>query len=171
MGETEVPLGLLFYVEAEDRQKVKRSLEDLAEVLVEDGVDFHPDELGGVPVWLIEDEGAEITVGYGFIEDFAFVGSSLNMIELAVDSASLSESALFTRVIRQLPGKNRGYLYLDVVRGIEMFYDTMDVYDQDRFDEEIRPHVESIRAIGVASEPMAPSGTVRGVLFVDTRDD
>ena len=66
---------------------------------------------------------------------------------------------------------DQGYIYVDVQRGIETLYEMMDDYDRENFDEEIRPYVESILSIGLASKPMTREGILGGVLFVHTDRD
>ena len=162
-----VPMGVLFYIELEDRESVERILEDLFQEM---DLQLDEDEIDRVPVWLAEDENAGITIGYGFVEDYVFVGTSRNMIRLAVEArdAPLADNPAFRKAVKPLPQDNRGYLYVDVRELVDTLYREMDDDDQENFDATIRPYIESILSISNAAQSMDRHGVVRGVLFVQT---
>ena len=170
LGE-DVPVGLLLFIEIEDRTQIEQSLEDLADALAEDGyLDFYQDEVNRVPVWFLGDEEADVAVGYGFVKDYLFIGTSKNVIELATDTggSALADSKRFQTAVKPLPGGSSGYVYVDVQQSVEVIYRTLDDYDRDEFDENIRPYIESLLAISLATEPMDNNGVLGGALFVYT---
>jgi hypothetical protein len=169
-GSEEVPLGLLLFIEVEDRARVELSLKDLVGELVQGGDDLQEDEFDGVPVWLLEDPYNDITLGYGFVEGFLFIGTSRDVIRLAAEmgDSPLADSKLFQTAVKPLPGHNHGYVYVDVQQSVRTFNQTLDDYDKEEFNATIRPYIESIRAISMATEPMDENGVLHGVLFVHT---
>jgi len=174
LGNEDLPIGLLLFVQLKDQSRVEQSLEDLSRALSQDSsLDFYQDEVNGVPVWLLENEEENTTFGYGFTKNTLFVGTSNDMVRLATQSkdSPLANNKLFRKAIRPLPGKNHGYVYVDVQRGVRMIYQTMDDDAQEKFDASVRPYIESIQALGMATEPMDGKGRLRGVLFLYAETD
>ena len=168
-GEGDVPIGGLLYVETDDTRRAEETLEDLASEMADElEFDFYPDEINRVQVWLLEDPYYDTALGYGFVKTNLFIATSRYMLELAVEGTRLSDNRLFQTTIRQLPRQSTGYIYIDVQGAIAALYREMDDWEQDEFDESIRPYVESVLSIGIASKPMTSDGLREGVLFVHT---
>jgi hypothetical protein len=170
-GDETTPLGLLLFAEVDDRTRVQTSLEDIAGALtVDSGVYLQPEEIDGVPVWLLQDDYAETAIGYGFVDDFLFFGSSANMVRLAIEGSdsALSDSRLFQTASRHLPNGVRGSTYVDVEQGLMTLYRAMDEFEKEDFNEEVRPYVGSIRAVTMGTTPMDKRGVLKGTLFVCT---
>jgi hypothetical protein len=164
-----MPIGGLLFVETDDTQRAEETLEDLASQMADElEFDFYPDEINRVQVWLLEDPYYDTALGYGFIKNDLFIATSRYMLELAAEGTRLSDNRVFKATIRQLPRQSTGYIYVDVQGAIAALYREMDDWEQDNFDESIRPYVESVVAIGMASKPMTDDGLREGVLFVYT---
>lgn len=170
-GDEMTPIGLLLLVEVDNRRQFQEDLEDAADSLtMAGGVYAYDDRVDGVPVWFLQDDYGEVIIGYGFVDDFIFFASSREMVELAVEgrASPLSDCRLFQTAVRHLPGKLRGHAYVDVERALTTIYRTMDDFDRGEFNEQIRPYVESIRAVSMGTKPMNNKGVLEGALFVCT---
>lgn len=170
-GDETTPLGLLMFAEVDDQRRVQRSLEDAAWALtMGSGVYLQSDEIDGVPVWLLQDDYAEMIIGYGFVDNFLFFGSSTRMVQLAIEGreAPLSDSRLFQATSRHLPKGVRGSTYVNVEQGLMTIYRTMDEFEKAEFNEEVRPYVDSVRAVTIGTTPMDKRGVLKGTLFVCT---
>jgi hypothetical protein len=170
-GDETVWLGFLLFIEADERALVERNLDDLASALSQDSdIYLYQDEINRVPVWLLEDRYEGTTLGYGFMGDFLFIGTSRDMIRLATpaENSSLADNELFRAAVKPLPGKSRGYVYVNVQQSVRTAYQAMDDHAREEFNTTARPYMESIRAISMAAEPMDKKGVLRGVLFVHT---
>ena len=168
----EVPLGLLFFVQAENTAHVERSLDGLASSFAqEEGLEFYTDFFNGVEVQVMQQQSVNFVWGYGFLEDTLFVGTSRNMLNQAAsgNQISLADNELFQAAIEPLPNDSQGYLYLDVQEAVRLIYQAMSDREKEDFNAEIRPYVSSIQALTLATEPMDKDGSSRGVLFVLTQ--
>lgn len=92
------------------------------------------------------------------------------MLHLAAEAEdfALAENRLFQAAMNPLPADSRGYVYVDVQQSIRTISKALDDEYKDEFNATIRPYIESICAISMATEPMDENGVLRGVLFVHT---
>lgn len=170
-GDEMTPVGLLLFMEVDNRRRLQDNLEDAVNALtMGGGVYTYADEIDGVPVSFLEDEYGEVTIGYGFVEDFLFLGSSREIVELAIAGreSPLSDSRLFQTAVQQLPGKVRGHGYVNVEDVLTTIYRAMDDFDREQFNEQTRAYVESVRAVSIGTKPMNKNGILEGALFVCT---
>lgn len=111
-------------------------------------------------------------LGYGFVENVLFIGTSEEMLELAAKGADspLAANELFQATVKPLPADSRGYAYVDVEQSVRIISRTLGDDERGAFNTTIRPYLESVRAIGMAAGPMDENGLLRGVLFVRTEN-
>ena len=169
-GDPDIPLSLLLLVEAEDRNLVERKVAQVADALAYSAVTggFRTQEIGGVKMQIIEDEYSGGVIGYGFVSDFLVIGTSWDALEAAVGAweYSLSKDATFKKVTSPLPDKNSGYFYLDVEQALEIIHDALSPYDQEQFDQNVRPFLDPIRAVALATRQSAKGEMRQGTLFI-----
>jgi hypothetical protein len=134
------------------------------------GLYTYDEEIGGVPVWFLQDDYGEMTIGYGFVGDFLFFGSSTDIVRLAVEGrdSPLSDNTLFKTATEPLQRNLRGRVYVDVEQGLTNVYRAMDDFDKEAFNTDVRPYVDSIRAVAIGTKPMNDKGVLEGSLFVCT---
>lgn len=170
-GIADAPAGILFLFGIEDRQLVEDRLSSLAALIAQDAsLDLRLDEINDVTVWLLEDPGTELAIGFGFVDDAVFLASSRKMVEIATASggSKLVDSPLFQAATGPLPRQCRGQSYVDVHEALQLAYALLDETDRQQFDEKVRPYIEPVLALGIATEPMDKAGVLRGTLFVHT---
>jgi hypothetical protein len=174
LGDTDVPIGLVALFDMAHRADAERSADELGD-LFSGLVGGQPvaAELDGAQVWMVQDSYGGGSLSYGVVGDKLVVASSLDLARQVVESAgeSLAESDRFREAVKPLPGRNRGYMYVDVelaVRALDWMLDDM---ARREFNESVRPYVQGVRTVALAAEPMDADGIVRGVLFVCSTGD
>jgi len=171
LGQAEIPVGILFLFQIEDRQLMESTLGALAPAIAQDAyVDLRSDEINGATVWLLEDPSSEAAIGFGLTDDAMFLASSRNMLAVATASggSELVDSALFQAATGPLPHPCRGQGYVDVHGALELADAFLGEADREQFDTIVRPYIEPILALSTAAEPMDKTGALRGTVFVHT---
>jgi hypothetical protein len=170
-GDKDIPFGLLFYAQVDDRPRVEQSLLNLIEATIQDEeVYMYKDEFNNRDVWLLESRHNEVEVGYGFIGDTLFIGSSRHTLRAASQTGDdhLSENQLFQSTVSVLP-ESRGVIYVDVQEMIQAYYPMMSTREKELFNRDIRPYIESIQAIAMTTGDLDGEGWLHGTLFMYTR--
>jgi len=170
-GEYETPIAGFSILEASDMEKAHSSLEDVAEVIEEMMyVEFEDEEIGDLEMQVIVDTYSdEIVAGYGFTDEHVIIGVTESGLETATntDVEPITNDEVFQAVRAHLPSDNTGYMYVNVDKTWRLIYDTMSEYDQEYFDEDTRPYLEPIKAIGLAGTKLDPQqGLSQATLFI-----
>jgi len=168
-GDPDTPLNLLLLIEAEDRDLVERKMALVADALAYSSGDvFETQKIGGIQVQAMEDDYGEGFIGYGFVGDFLVIGTSRNTIEAAATArqSPLSDNTTFNKTCSPLPDKNNGYFYLDVEQATNIIYAAFSAYDREEFDRDVRPFLDPIKAVALATRQPVKGETGQGTLFI-----
>jgi len=170
-GIEDVPIGGFAVFEIDDQEKAKDSLEDIVGALEEmAGFELEDKDIGDVEMQVLQDPyGEEIILGYGFTDEHLVIGFSEDALEEATndDIRSITADETFKKVQKHLPGKTGGCVYVNVEAVWRLAYRSMSDYDKENFNEEIRPFLEPIVAIGMGAPPTDPEkGISQGTLFI-----
>jgi hypothetical protein len=169
----ELSLGGFAVFEIEDQQEAENVLENIARVLEESVyLSFQERVIGGVEMQVLLDPYTdEITLGYGFTSGHLVIGVTEDALEQAVadDFRSIAVDETFKKVQAHLPSEAGGYLYSNIEAGWRLAYESMSTWEQQDFDESVRPTVEPFKAIGIAAVPTDPrKGIIQRTIFVYT---
>jgi hypothetical protein len=166
-----VPVGGFGILEAGDMEAAQEAMEDLTTMLEEEMyMEFEEEEIGGVEMQvIIEPYSEEIMGGYGFTDRDVIIGFTEDALEMAVDDSGdpIANDETFEKVRAYLPSNNNGYIYANVEGIWQLVRDNMSEYEQEDFDENSRPFLEPIKAIGMAAGQTDPQqGYVLATLFI-----
>jgi hypothetical protein len=167
-GDIQLPATGYFAFDSENQDAAESAMENIAEVFeMNVGLMFESEEIGGADWQVIQNPGTgDVLGGYTFIEGelFIAIGSS------AVASASgdipgpISETSAFEAVYNNLPVPNSGYFYINLEEVTSLAEDMGATADPDA--EEVINNLESVPAIGAASQPgLDEEGVNRSRLF------
>jgi hypothetical protein len=167
-GNQDIPVGLLLLAQVDDPNRVRSHLIQMFEQLgrADGDVVFYQDEMDRIPVWFLEEVSGE-SVGFGFLDETLFLGTSRDVLRTAVRAGrvSLANRELFQAATRPLSDQGSSYLYLDVTIGLRLL-DRLLADNGLREHEELRPYLEQMRAISAVTTPMDQAGVVQGVVYV-----
>lgn len=142
--------GLVFMIEASDRELAKRTLTQLDET-VESRYRFRVTDaqLGGTDVINWQSPFAAITITRGWLDDeVAFLGfNNVTKNMVPEPSNSLENLDVFRQATASQPNANTGYFFIN----LEEFVQARDQLPVPTFPEEQAAFVDAIRAIGVTT--------------------
>lgn len=168
-GDEELPFSLLFYTQVAG---VKTFQQDLSKLLaaLSLGVGFSLQEhtFGSVPVWLVGEPNQEMTIGFGFIQDVLFIGTSSQALQWAAQGPQepLADDPLFKAAVVHLP-ESRGLSYINVADLVGLFYNLLNESEQQDFNETIQPRIDSIQSIAITSGELNDDDWMLGTLFMN----
>ncbi|MGQ9626331.1 MAG: DUF3352 domain-containing protein [Anaerolineae bacterium] len=169
MGQKDVPLGLLILVEIKDKKMAQDKMEKIAGALAEQLM-AQPKEvyISGVKMHTLSVPSENITLGYGFIEDFLAIGTSRQILRQAVEAPDhpIKEMEELQAAIEPLPAHNTGYIYLDIQKTFELITRTMPPSERLDFQREVLPYVQPFRAFSSANMVMEEGKIMYGRLFI-----
>lgn len=170
-GIEDVPLGGFAIFEVDDQEGAEDTLKDIVDVLEKYAyLEFKDEDISGVEMQVLMDpDSEEIILGYGFTDEHVIIGFAEDALEKAIDDdiQSIADDETFKTVRKHLPRRTGGYFYVNVEATWRLAYKNMSDWDQDNFDENVRPFLEPIKAIGIAAPPTDPEkGISQGTLFL-----
>ena len=170
-GIKDAPVGGFAVFEVDDQEEAEDTLEDITRVLeLMAGWRLEGKEIGDVEMQVLRDAySEEITLGYGFTDEHLVIGFSEDALEEATndDIRSITADETFKKVQKHLPSETGGCVYVNVEAVWRLAYRSMSDYDKENFNEEIRPFLEPIVAIGMGAPPTDPKkGVSQGTLFI-----
>lgn len=172
-GES-LPVDFVFLTQVENTPQVENSLADLFIWFAQDSRDqFYKDSISGNKVWIYEDQSGNNLWGYSLLDNMLLASTSTNSLQAILEGQadSLANGEAFQAALKPLPKNNQGYLYLDVQEAIRLAYNQMSDQEKRTFNKEMRPYVDAIQTLSMASEPLNKDGTLRGVFFILTNGD
>ena len=148
--ELAIPISAFALIGSQDMEAAQDAIEELVELAEDEGADLGDEEIEGVEMQVLE-EGGEIIFGYGFTEAYVVLGFLEDGLEAAVasDVESIADDDTFRHVQANLPRDSSVYVYLDIEGIWQLVYDNMSEWEQDDFDDNTRPYLEPIKAIGM----------------------
>jgi hypothetical protein len=168
LGDTTTPFSFLMLIEARDQRTAESTMTKIASTLEsQSSVSFRDETIGGSRFRTMGD--GSVTLGYGFIKNTLVIGGSRRALEAAAEAVAtpLANDDRFKTATAPLPRRNGGYLYLDAERVWQMLYRRMSDSEQKDFDLNVRPHLEGLQTIAVASEqPASADDLQRGSVFI-----
>lgn len=164
----EVPVSVLLFAAAEDPRRVGEFLQRLGTAVAQSGqADFYEEEINRVPVWLLEDNADDATLGYGVLGNNVFIGTSYDILRAATlaQNSSLSDSRRFKVTTDPLPRQQRNLLYIDIQQSLRVLER---VGELEAIGDEEWDLVRSVEALSLSVEPLDAQGNLHGVLFLMT---
>jgi hypothetical protein len=151
------PIGGYLLIGTEDMNLAQEKVAKLVDLVAQEMfVEFQSQTISGHEMQIILDPFTEsVTGGYGFWDDY-FVAGYLEDALLAAFGApndSVSNSSYFQAVSSRLPGQNYGYFYVDIDAVQRLVESEMSEFEREDYENDIRPFVDPLRALGVASSP------------------
>jgi hypothetical protein len=174
--DEEIPVGGFAIFEVDDQKEAEDVIEGIVDIVEELAfVEFGHAGINDVEMQVLMDPYTEeIILGYGFTDEHLVIGFTEDALEAAVDDdiRSIADDETFKRVQKHLPSKTGGYFYVNIEAIWRLAYNSMSEYDKEAFNEEIRPFLGPIRAIGVAASPPDPEkGIGQSTLFIYISED
>jgi hypothetical protein len=168
---TGLPVGGLLVIEAADRPAVEARVAKITEALARQGVTFAPRQVGGATMQVVEGRGGLPGAGYGYVDDFLVVGSSLGALGQAADvgAGALPATPRFRAIRAALPDRARDLTYLDMnaIRRIAGAIVAMQSErDRENYRRQVEPWLRPLAAIGSANAVTTPDGAARSTLFL-----
>lgn len=170
-GEEDIPFGLLFYVRVDDLENFQVDFNRVLQMMADgSGLDLYQERTNNIDTVYLEDSYGNMTLGYGFIQDVLFVGTSANMLELAARGPSqpLAANPIFQAAMDPLP-EDRGSYYFDVAEIMRMYYNLLSEGERQDFNQNVRPYVDSIQSIGVSTGELKKQDWLYGSVFINTK--
>lgn len=152
------PLGGYLLIGTDDVELAQQKVDKLAELLSQEMfIEFESRTVGGQEMQVITDPvSQEIMGGYGFWEDF-FVAGYLEDALVSAFAASddpIVNSTSFKAVTDRLPDENYGYFYVNIDAIQRLVEAEMPEFDREDYENEVRPFIDPIKALGMASGPV-----------------
>jgi hypothetical protein len=169
----DVPFGLLFLAEIENPDDLAYSLQTLVQFLEYEGdISVSDQNVEGLTFTFLRDPWDAFNIGYTLDGDLLVIGSSLAVLRaFARGQDTLMDQDLCRDVIDHLAGDASDYLYVDAQELIRALYRTMGESQRRDFDEEARPYLGSVSAIGLAVEPLDRNGMLHGSFLIYTTSE
>ncbi len=170
-GIEDIPVGGVAIFEIDDQKEAEDALTGIADAVEALAfLEFERKAINDVEMQVLRDPYTEeIILGYGFTANHLVIGLMEGALGVAVDDdiRSIADDETFKRVQRHLPPKTGGYFYVNVEAIWQLVYENMPGWEQEDFDETVRPFLEPIKAIGSAASPTDPrKGLGQGTLFI-----
>ncbi len=165
------PIGLYSLLEFDDAEAAGTALDNIFEIAGNlGGLGHGSTEINQVEMQTLYDwYSEEVILGYGLTDEYVIIGFPEEALETATGEivAPIAGEATFQRVRTHLPDSVTNYVYVDAGRVWQLIYETMSPWDQENFDQEMRPFLEPIEAIGIASPPAdLDRGISRGSIYI-----
>lgn len=170
------PVSFLFLAEisGRDQRDVEQAMQDIVVSWTEDGdVELDTRSINGVEMQILEDSYFDFAFGYGMIDDYLVVGTSMETLRSAADAKKhpLAKDEAYRQSSKQLPGDNHGVFYLDVEKLVRFLRRSMDGYSRQNFEDEIKPYLDPLVSISGTSLPADKKGLQRTVLYLQLADE
>ncbi len=151
-GHEFMPLGAFATFEVSDVGRGQAAMDELMGAFVALGeVQFESRDIHGVKMQVFEDPYQDMALGYGFTDDRLVIGFMEEALRDTVDREldPITQDSTFQSVREHLPAETMGYLYVNVERIWQLIRDNMLGDEKQSFDEDVRPYLEPVKALGV----------------------
>jgi hypothetical protein len=134
------------------------------------GIEIVQDEFNNIEVWQLDASG-ELELGYGFIDDTLFIGSSRYALRMAAnaDANPLSRVNAYIHSTEPLMD-NRGLFYFNAEEAIQLIYRNLSTYEQGSFDKDVRPYIDSIQSVAISTGPLNKDNWLHGTIFIKIKE-
>ena len=160
--ELEGAVDGLFLASLEDPEEIEDALDSLTDWLEDEGIDTDKESIGEYDAVTIEmdqfDEDAleDYEVGYLISDDWLALGTTVDSLEFFHDAVkgdmdSLNTASKYSALSVLTPTPLHFLMYADIGGIIEMVEDALDEDDEEDYEDNVRPFVENLSALMVAS--------------------
>ena len=169
------PVSFLFLSEirGRDQNDVEQTMDDLfARLADSSGAKVGVRSINGIEMKTIEENHSGLVFGYGMVDDYLVVGTSLGTLRSAADARDnpLADDEIFRAAVKQLPKNNHGIFYLNVNQMVRFLKRSLDGYERRNFEDDVAPYLEPLSAISGASLPLDKKGYQRSILYLQFAD-
>jgi hypothetical protein len=163
--------SFILLAEVEDQDYLSKELDRSFGFLAREAdLDFYEDSINRVPFWVVEDRWTNRALGFGFLEDTLILADSYEALRRVTRTGqnTLADAPLYQQATKSLPAGSRSHFYIDVQQAMHIMESSMDTAELRQYEREIRPYLQSIRAISGAMQHMDSNGTMHGAIYVVT---
>jgi len=166
MGNITIPTTGYFALQPLDREAAEDGLANIQSVL-EQQLPLQTETIGAVE-WNVvqEPQSGQIFGGFGFAGDDLVIAVGETALEAAASGGEnpITADATFQTVRNNLPGPEKGMVYLDVQTALDMMEQAG--LDVPQSGTEERQNLEPMQAFGLSGNPTEQTGVFRSRLFL-----
>jgi hypothetical protein len=149
------PVGGYVLIETADVADTRKRVEKVAAAIEKDGdIPLEAETVDNLEVEAVLDPfSGDFYGGYTFHENYFVMGYTEDAFKAIGQAAQepLANSPNFKLLQSKLPKSNYGYFYLDVDRARKVIEAQMGEYEQEDYEQEVRPFLEPLHAMGASA--------------------
>ena len=167
------PVGGYALIGGDDAKTVEDKVNNLLATYSEkqgSPMPFQKQTIGGHEMNTIPDPQTDkMMAGYGFWDNYLVIGYQEDALKdgFAAGDNPIANNAHFKAVSNRLPGKNSGYVYVDIDAVRTLIENPALGLSNKNYNEQVRPFIEPLRAFGTASDTSSSqNGVVKATMFL-----
>jgi hypothetical protein len=168
-GDSSMPVGVGFLLEAKDEGKFERLINSISSLVSLSGeMELGKETIGGVEVATIPGQTSEdVLAGVGVGEGYFVIATNRELLETAFGGGddNLADAEAYKTAVAPLPETRSGLFFMNMSQFLALAEGAMDPMERESFAE-AKPVLGPIKAISAGAEPFdANKDSMSGVLF------